>query len=162
MANSNAAYDLNSLPVGYNQTGAVKVKQPPELKVVVNRRARDRAMMVKLVAVFMIVIAVISAMLYNQMMLTELTSQVEMKQAQFEDLKNEGRRMQVELEGKTSLRAVADIAQYELGMAKAENYQIEYVDLSAGDRVMLAKESEPTLGDKIKEGLLSVWEYLGF
>ena len=112
-------------------------------------------------ALFVMVLAIVCAILYNKMILTELTSQIEDAQAQYELLKNDNRLMQVALENKTSLRTIQEIAENELGMAKVESYQVQYIDLGAGDRVVLARASQMGLADYIQMAYRSVLEYLG-
>lgn len=162
MSKTNLAYDFEKLEQHYAAPGTPKVKQPPELKVVEGRKAGSNAAMLRGAAIFAVVLAIVCAILYNNMILTELTSQIEDTQEQFEQLKNEDRLMQVQLEGKTSLRAVQDIAENELGMAKVESYQVQYIDLGAGDRVVLARAPQLSLANHIHMAYRSVLEYLGF
>ena len=161
MARNGAAYDFDRLEEYYSLPTA-KVKQPPELRVVENRRIRERGMLVRATVGFACILTIIAAIIYNNVMLTELTADIEQAQGQYEQLKTEHRRMQVEIEGKLSLRSVEETAVNQLGMAKVEAYQIEYVDLGGEDRVVLAREQQPTLPDKIFEAFESVLEYLGW
>ena len=162
MAKSNLAYDFDKLEQHYSAAGAPRVKQPPELRVVENRNVGANAVMLRGAAIFVVVLGIVCAILYNNMILTELTSQIEDAEAQFEVLKNENRLMQVALEGKTSLRAVQETAENELGMAKVESYQVQYIDLGEGDRVVLARAPQLGLADHIHMAYRSVLEYLGF
>lgn len=161
MAQSGAAYDYDPDTLKeYYDSAARRVKQPPELKVVENRG--HGASFARAAIVFIMVLIIICATLYNQVALTELTSQIETAQTQLESLKNEQRRMLVQLESSTSLRTVQEIAETQLGMNKAESYQIQYVDLGCGDRVLLARERQPGLSDRIRDGCRALMEYLGF
>lgn len=162
MSKTNLAYDFDKLEQHYAAPGAPKVKQPPELRVVENRNAGSNAAMLRGAALFVVVLGIVCAILYNNMILTELTSQIEDAEAQFEMLKNDNRVMQVALEGKTSLRAVQEIAEGQLGMAKVESYQVQYIDLGEGDRVVLARAPQLGLADHIHMAYRSVLEYLGF
>lgn len=162
MARSNLAYDFDKLERHYAAAGVSRIKQPPELHVVESRNEQSKGSVLRAAAVFVMVLAIISSILYNNMLLTELTSQIETTEQQLETLKNENRLMQVELESKTSLRTVQQIAENKLGMARAEDYQIEYIDLGDGDRVMLAKAPQLNLADHIQKAYHSVLEYLGF
>ncbi|HWP51680.1 MAG TPA: hypothetical protein VN626_08295 [Clostridia bacterium] len=162
MAKTNLAYDFEKLEQHYAAPGVPKVKQPPELRVVENRNSGSNTAMLRGGAVFVAVLVIVCAILYNNMILTELTSQIEDTEAQFELLKNENRLMQMELEGKTSLRSVQEMAENQLGMAKVESYQVQYIDLGAGDRVVLARAPQLGLADHIHMAYRSVLEYLGF
>lgn len=162
MAKTSLAYDFEKLEHHYATTGVPKVKQPPELKVVESRNSKSNGSMLRGAAIFVMILTIVSSILYNNMILTELTSKIEDTEAQYEQLKNENRLMQVQLEGKTSLRTVQDIAENQLGMAKVESYQVQYIDLGAGDRVVLARAPKLNLTDHIHTAYRSVLEYLGF
>ncbi len=81
----------------------------------------------------------LAVMLYNNAILTELTEEYNAQSTRYEELKSEGVRLQSELEGKMSLRNVEDYASANMGLSKTEAYQIEYVQLNKGDRVVLAQ-----------------------
>ncbi|MEG2174664.1 MAG: hypothetical protein RR135_04165 [Oscillospiraceae bacterium] len=137
------------------------VRQPPELRVVESRRARDRNFMMHAAICFIMVLAIVSAILYNNVVLTELTAQIESVQDTYSLLKNENRRMQVELEGRISLRSVEDVAEQKLGMAQTESYQIEYVDLGEGNRVLLSRAHKPTVSEQLVSLFGRVKAYIG-
>lgn len=163
MAHTNAAYDYERLARD-RYSSAPKVQQPPELRVVESRRARSRAALRRTAAAFVLVIGIMAAILYNRMILTELTTEVEAAQEEYDQLVSEQRRMLVELEGKTSLRAVEEAARA-LGMSKAEDYQIEYVDLGRdGDVVVTAKEPGilDTAAASAKDAFDAFLEYIGW
>jgi cell division protein FtsL len=157
------AYDFDTTE--QNVSSAVpKVKQPPELHVVESRAVRTRAFYRKAIAVFLLVMGLFSATLYNRMILTELTAQVESAQNQYDTLVSENRRMQVELESKVSLRSIEQAAQA-LGMSRVESYQIEYVDLGEGDRVVVTQDDAGLFESAAASvrGLFDrVLEYLGW
>lgn len=162
MAKTNLAYDFDRLEQHYAAVGAPKVKQPPELKVVENRKKNSNPFVLRTVVVFVMVMGILAAILYNNMILTELTSEIERSEAQYEQLKNEYRLMQMELESQTSLRTVEEIAKNELGMSKVEDYQVQYIDLSEGDRVIMARAPKLKLSEKIYRAYCGVLEYMGF
>ncbi len=162
MAKDNLAYDFDRLERQYAASGAVRAKQPPELRVVENRDAAAKSAMRGFMLALALVAVIFCSILYNRMTLTELTTQIEHTEQQLAALQNENRLMKVELESKISLRTVQDIAENELGMAPAESYQIQYIDLGVGDHVMLAKAPQLKLADYIQKAYHSVLEYLGF
>ena len=139
MASTNTAFDYERAQ-DYEPARA-SVAQPPELHVVEGRAARSRAVFHRAAVFFVFMMAMLAAVLYNRMILTELTTQVESTRSEYDALVSENRRMQVELEGKTSLRAIQQSAE-EIGMAKAESYQIEYVDLGGQEQVLLTQEAD--------------------
>lgn len=162
MAQSNTAYDFDQLEQHYATAGSPRVKQPPELRVVKSREKQDHSAFWKSAATFVLLLGVVCAILYNNVQLTELTSQIEQTQANLESLQNDYRLMQVEIESKTSMRTVQEIAETQLGMAKTESYQVQYINLGEGDRVVLARAHEPKLNDQIRHAWRSLLEYLGF
>ena len=162
VANNNLAYDFDALEKHYAASDAAKVRQPAQLHVVENRNAKSKDSFMRGAVIFMVIAVLICVNLYNKMLLTELTTQIETRQEQYELLQNENRLMNMQLESMTSLRAVSEIAENELGMAEVESYQIEYIDLGAGDRVVLAKAPELSLANHIEKAYYSVLEYLGF
>ena len=126
-----------------------------------SRAAANRALGVRMVCTAMAMVAALAVMLYNNAVLTELTEEYNMQSARYEELKSEGVRLQSELEGKMSLRNVEEYASGEMGLSKTEPYQIEYVQLSKGDRVVLTKNSpNPGIWEKMKGGFQSFLEYL--
>ncbi|PWM25586.1 MAG: hypothetical protein DBX44_01905 [Oscillospiraceae bacterium] len=161
MAQNNTAYDFDRLEQHYAAVGAPRVKQPPELLVVENRAHREQAAFRRGVATFILILGVVCAILYNQVQLTELTSEIEQTRSLLEALENDYRLMQVKIESGTSLHTVQQIAEEELGMAKAESYQVQYINLGEGDRVVLARAFEPKLSDRIFRAWYSLMEYLG-
>lgn len=142
--------------------GEAQIKQPPELRVVKRRNAVDHAAMVKAGMVFLTAIAIIAAIIYNNVILTELTAEIQAAKAELEMLESENRRMQVEFESKVSLRNIEEVASETLGMAKIESYQVEYVDLCGGDQVRVAQKTEPGVFEKIRMWADSILEYLTF
>lgn len=162
MAKDNLAYELDFSERQYAASSVAKAKQPPELHVVENRDAAAKSAIKSFLLVGTLLAVICCSILYNRMTLTELTSQIEDTERQLAVLQNENRLMKVELESKISLRTVQEIAENELGMSPAENYQIQYIDLGVGDHVMLAKAPQLKLADYIKMAYHFVLEYIGY
>lgn len=160
MARQNAAYDYDFDRFDSVERAHPKAAQPPELRVVKARESRDNTFLVQLAVLFGCTLILFAAVIYNRMVLTEMTTKMEAIQGEYEMLKDDYQRMQVELEGKLSLRAVEEIASSQLGMAKAESYQIEYVDLGSDSRVLYAKEPTPTAATYIQAIIEQVKEYI--
>ena len=66
----------------------------------------------------------------------ELIRQIDAVEAQIEVAKSENVRLNAELNGKISITKIDSYATDVLGMTKIENYQVECIDLSHGDRVL--------------------------
>ncbi len=158
---ANAAYDFERFsPNNYDEVQ--KVSQPPELKVVSQDASGRRKTLSAFYSVlsFVVVITVVSAIIFNHVRLTELTAVYEKTQAEYDSLVETGNRMRVELSEMVSLRTVEERASNDLKMAKAEEYQIEYVDLGTTSKVLKCEKTSDNLGQKAKSLWLSAMEYL--
>ena len=69
----------------------------------------------------------------------ELSKQIESVENQLAVAKSEKVRLNAELNSMTSITKIDSFATGILGMTKLENYQVEYVDLSDGDKVLFSK-----------------------
>lgn len=159
MSRNNAAYDYDFDRFEAAAEPRAKTAQPPELRVVKAREHRDNAFLASLAVLFGCTLILFAAVIYNNMVLTELTTKMEGIQTEYEQLKDDYKRMQVELEGKLSTRTVEEIASSRLGMAKAESYQIKYVDLQTDSKVLYAREATPTVSGWIAKSLKLLREY---
>ena len=157
----NEAYDFERFErTPYKK--AEKVAQPPELKVVKSRQKKesDNSFAVYLTLMFITALFIISAVIYNNVRLTELTSKYQNIQQEYKTLEEEGNRMRVELEEKVSLRTVEDKATNELKMAKAEEYQIEYVNLGSESKIVKTIKPKESVSTNIGSVWLKVLEYI--
>lgn len=84
-----------------------------------------------------------------------LISEISAMESQIEIEKGETVRLNAELSSKISTDKIEDYAENVLGMVKAENYQINYIDLSEGDQILISGDKtangESELTGKIKE-----------
>ncbi len=137
-----------------------KLKQPPQLRVVEKRTTNSQAVQQHIFTVsiaFAAVAMILFLIIYNNVVLTEIGDQINDYSAQYEVLKSENSRMQVELEGKISLRKVEEYATGVLGMAKMEPYQIEYIDMGGKDKIELSSTKNNGVFEKIKAAFCSFW-----
>ena len=156
---ANAAYDFERFSQNtYDEVP--KVSQPPELKVVSGEGSAKRLSQFYSVLTFLVVLTVLTAIILNHVKLTELTATFEKTQTEYNVLVDTGNRMKVELAEKVSLRTVEERASNELKMAKAEEYQIEYVDLGTESKVVKCEKTPDNLGEKAKSLWLSCMEYI--
>ena len=95
------------------------------------------ALLCFVLVIFGIVSLQISAGAKNYRLMREIQS----AQASLEIAQAENVRLNSELNGITSIAIIDTYATEVLGMAKAENYQIEYIDLSDGDAVIYSTPS---------------------
>ncbi|MBR4286154.1 MAG: cell division protein FtsL [Clostridia bacterium] len=90
----------------------------------------------------------------NDNLMTEIsTVQSEIKIAQGENV-----RLNAELNSMIASDRIEEYAENELGMVKAESYQINYIDLSEGDEIVVS--GEKTLGEKEENKLKTLFAYI--
>ncbi len=164
MTQSGAAYDLSR----FEQT-APRVKpqqhQQPQLKVV-KTSTRAKAKTKRMLAMFKVafcaiaLVTVAATVVYTRAVLTEVGESINMASKELKELKSENGRLAAELESKLSLRNVEEYATVNLGLSKIEQDQIEYVNLSEGDKIELAQTGEPNLLDKLEAWFDNVMAYI--
>ncbi|MBR5310273.1 MAG: cell division protein FtsL [Oscillospiraceae bacterium] len=131
-------YDLN------NFTAKTAVEHDKELRtrslrLIKNRRQEKAVAPVKIILGAAVVIAVCIAMIYSQVVLTELTSEVGFYERRISELDTEYVRLQSELEASTSIKTLEEAAENELGLAKIDSSQVEYVNLTGSDNISVAR-----------------------
>ena len=130
--NTNLAYDLQRFE---EQTP----KTSPKLTV---RTAQRTVHPVKIVMVAVLALLMGVTLLYSQVVITELNSQIAAKQEELNTLQAENVRMQTELEGKMSLTEIEEKAVGEYGMVKPDNSQVSYVKLEQENKLEATKPEE--------------------
>lgn len=93
--------------------------------------------------------------------LTEKSDLLATYENQYAVAQSENTRLNMELEARMSLDNVETYARDVLGMSKQERYQIEYIDLSGGNKLVMSENQKDkgffeSIGDKINSFL----EYL--
>lgn len=114
----------------------------------------------QIVCVVGILVAALSLVIYNNVILTELTDEINSYKRQYEDYLTENVLLTNQIASKMTLRNVEDYATTQLGLSKMEAYQIEYVDRCEGDKIVLTAHSPVEAEAKFADGLSSVMEYL--
>lgn len=157
-SNHGAAYDLSI----YEKKEYVR--KQPELRVVDNpspRTMANRSLMTRVLLTAVLVVSVIGVIIYSNAILTEIGDEINSQNKEYAVLLSESKRLSAELESKVSLRNIEDTAKNDMGLARMESYQIEYVNLSEGDKIELTAASpKQGLADKIKIKIGSFLEYL--
>lgn len=135
MARGSAAYDFALFEQSRNQTTL-----QPELQVVETPAKKQalRLRKLKTVLLGMMIIGVLSAMIYNQAMLTEISHQISDEKARLSELQSENVRLQSQLERSISIKSLEQQAIGDLGMSKIDKSQISYINMSGGDQVFCA------------------------
>lgn len=109
------------------------------LRLIKNRRQQKTVAPVKVILGAAVLIAVCIAMIYSQVVLTELTSEVGFYERRIAELDTEYVRLQGELEASTSIKTLEEAAEKELGLAKIDSSQVEYVNLTGDDSISVAR-----------------------
>ena len=157
----------------------------PNVRVVVNKNKKrkgvsavkavaNRSALAKVSAVLIVFLAVLGMLIHMQAKLDEVNRQIARSEKTLEETKSETVRLQMELNSIVSIEKVEDFAVNTLGMVKLETGQVEYIDLSEGDRVTVSgnrtlnKSSEDEIDGENAENdpgsgfkILKFWEYLG-
>lgn len=161
----------------YNQNAARKLAPKPEAspkppmrlverkkKTVAQARremkigARQAA---KILAVSVFLLSMFAVLLYGRLRVDELTREVDAAAVQLQEAQDEYTRLNMQLDSEFSLERVETYAQDVLGMTKVEGYQIEHIDLSGEDAVVisgdktLSESSEGSFVERVLEYLKS-------
>lgn len=110
---------------------------------------------VKIMAVACVFCMALVGLLVMNSKINVLERQIANVESQLSIAESENVRLNAELNSKISTDKIEDYAENVLGMVKAENYQISYIDLSKGDRIVVSGNKTVNDGsefsNKIKE-----------
>ena len=127
------------------------------------KTARIRRLVTPLRAVSVILIALMGvALIYSNMQITELTSQIGEREATLSELKSTGVSLNAKREEMYSADYIADYAQNKLGMVKVDASQMEYIELSNPEKIEGSGTgaSGSGAGGTLVRGFTAVLEYL--
>lgn len=108
------------------------------LRIIKNHRKAKVIAPIKIILAAAVAIVVCITMIYSQVVLTELTSEVSFYENQLTELDTEYVRLQGELEATTSIKTLEEAAETKLGLAKIDSSQVEYVSLTGTDEISVA------------------------
>ena len=139
MAQTNLAYDLER----FEQRTPVP-EQKPQISV---RRERS-VHPAKILLGSVLALAMGFSLLYSRVVITELNEEINAATTQLDVLHAEQVRMQTELDGKMSLKAIEEAAIGEYGMVKPDGSQVSYIQVTKESRLE-GKGKEEGLFEKI-------------
>ncbi len=163
-----AAYDLSLFeplvvdkPQVKKASSQKKKSTSPKTEVNTNKKAHAKAQTVNLGALAVKTVAVaiffclcLVGLLAMDSQSNELDKQIAAVQSQIDIAEGESVRLNAELSNKISTEKIEDYAENVLGMVKAESYQINYIDLTEGDEIVVSGdktvENKPDVSGKIK------------
>ena len=114
---------------------------------------------------WIICMALLFAIIYNYMMLTETSDRVSGLQSELTAMREENQMLEIKKEQKYGSRRLQEIAVEELGMQKIQRSQITYVNTNTGDYTEVAqprtmKDDESTILAGIARGFNTIVEYM--
>lgn len=133
------------------------------LRIIKNRRKTKVIAPVKVILASAMAIVISIVMIYSQVVLTELTSEVSFYENQLTELNTEYVRLQGELEATTSIKTLEEAAETKLGLAKIDSSQVEYVNLTGDDAISVARTGGKYLVKQYWDNFVEfIAEYLPF
>ena len=150
------AYDYNRLNRNINSRAtntASNIRQMPQAapapqkkpKVVRKTRAQIKAetrranlRAFKALACAFILLGFVGLVIFSRVQLDEISRDISNTQSKMNVLQSENTRLEMQLNSMVSLDKVDDYAQNTLGMVKQEGYQVEYINLSGSDEVLVS------------------------
>lgn len=107
----------------------------PDKKASVNKKNKSNVMAVLFtVLTFSLSVAIVGAILFNQVQLTEITDKTNKVEKQLEESKSENTQLQMKVKEKFSPEKVTYHAKNDLSMEQTNPSQVEYFSLSSGDK----------------------------
>ncbi|MBQ3531031.1 MAG: cell division protein FtsL [Oscillospiraceae bacterium] len=133
------------------------------LRIIKNRRKAKVIAPVKIILASAMAIVISVIMIYSQVVLTELTSEVSFYENQLVELNTEYVRLQGELEATTSIKTLEEAAETKLGLTKIDSSQVEYVNLTGTDEISVAHTGGKYLVKQYWDNFVEfIAEYLPF
>ena len=132
---TNAAYDLSLFEEVERQPKIEEVKLPKKQKVL-------NMSPLKMLTLGAIIVAMVGALLYSNVMLAEVTADVNAATKTLESLNNEYTRLEMELNRRMSISAIEEYATETLNMSKIEQYQVEMISINNNDEVIVTAAVE--------------------
>ena len=98
----------------------------------------------KILLVGIVIVAITFVMIYNRVMLTELTDEIAQANKTLNALQGENTLLEMEIAQKMSLDNIEEYATTQLNMGKVEQYQIESISLTQSDEITVMKDDSQT------------------
>ena len=158
MSQQNAAYDLS---VFENRTPEAR---KPRIKVREGgktQQVQHRVQMTINAAVGVVLVALACALIYSQVTITELTGEMMHTEEQLTAARSEYDYLASELDRKTSVKNVEEIAETQLGLVKMDKSQISYITLEEESVITVPQSGLRQRLDQLQQHLLSIIDQLG-
>lgn len=156
------AYDLSAF-IPKTEEEHDKELKASSLRLIRNRREEKAVAPVKLLLGAALIVVIATVMIYSQVVLTELTAEVNSYESKIGNLDNEYMRLEAEMEASTSIKTLEETAEKQLGFSKIDSSQIEYVNLTGEDEITVARTGgKYFLKEQWQKFVNSLREYLPF
>ncbi len=116
------------------------------------------AVVKKIMCFCVLCVSLMVVLLVMQTKNDNLTTEIASVQSDIKIAQGENVRLNAELNSMIASDRIEEYAENELGMVKAESYQINYIDLSEGDEIVVS--GEKTLGEKEESKLKTLFAYI--
>ena len=157
----NAAYDLSVF-----ETHEREEQHRPELILIKRNRAvaKPTVAPIKIIAIMVGVLSVITLMIYNRVLLTELNDSIDDSRNELTILQSENVRLKAELENAMSMdsieSSIADIMN-DMGMTRITQENVRYVVLSNEDATVSENQNDSAIKQWIDGVIEQIKAYKG-
>lgn len=153
---NNLAYDYAAYDLDEKNLPKPKIKHKRNLKL-----QPKAASAMKFTILGFIGLALLCAMVFGQVELSEVYSEQSSLTAELEKLKDENLSLESELESKTGLTQVEEYAEKKLGLQKLDKSQIEYVEVENDSVAEVVETEDDNIFVSVKKWFKGVLEYFG-
>ena len=144
----NLAYDFSRFENTEEKREKIASKKA-EIKMVKSEKRMLKP--AKVLTGFVVVLLIAAAMIYNQVVLTELNDKEAQLNKSMSAIENDNARKQTQLETKMSPKNIEDYAVNTLGLVKLDQAKIKYVNISQKNKIEVKKPANENVFDKIKD-----------
>lgn len=120
---------------------------------------KNKGFNISVILCALLIVGLLSAKLYSDVQLNELTDKASKMKKELETLKSEEIRINVLLEKRTDLREIERKATEDLGLKKIEKYQVEYISLPSKDKTVVIEQENGIINSVVK-GFSIILEFL--
>ena len=139
----------------------VRREQAPRLEVKEGKRPDTGVSPVRLLLCVILLVALISLAIYNNIIMVELGDQLSDAKAQLEVLQSEAVALRSKMESQSSTQNVENYDSATLGMGKADKYQITYMNLGGeGSIYRTDKAPDKAPSQMLLRGFDNLMEYM--